>query len=428
MSLHTEYAELDELGGGRFRQSIHLKPIAYRKDGGLHRITSQLGATGDAAFPVGVDELCQFRIDPRIAGKSPLVHFGKGQSMVRFALSGANNVAGAVAGNSVKFTNAWNNADLEYIIGGHRLYEYIRLRANHPRTFTFIIQEHVGFDPLTLQFGNDFRILQPTLEPPMGSDKMALPLSWIVAQSGGKWALSCTLPVGDWTGWMIDPTLTLQPSAADGIDTFTASWAADTNYAASIAIYLHSNAITTNCRGLVKFDLSGIPVGATITSAMLTLTPYAGNVGGTTLQVARILPANNAWTESGATWNYAVSAATRWAGDVGNNGGADAGCSVVGTDYSSTFMHEEPILDPTTPLVMELLLSEFNTLLTANHGIVLRNYHPTNANRDYTIASSDHATALWHPKLVVDYTPPGGGGIFQSGIHHSAIHGGTIVR
>ncbi len=205
MALASTHHELDDLGGGKFKHTQNLKPIAYLKNDSLQRMTNVLTATGNSAFPIGVDELVQFRIDPKIAGKSPLLYFGKGQSRVMIALLGANNVAGAVSGNGVTFPNAWNNADLTYLHGGHRLQEVITLRTGHPRTFSFRIDEHVGFGPVTLVFGNDFRILQPTLEPPAGaaSLSMAVPLTWVVTQQGGKWVLSVTLPAGDWTGWEI---------------------------------------------------------------------------------------------------------------------------------------------------------------------------------------------------------------------------------
>jgi len=411
MILASEYHELDELGGGRFRSTHSLKPIAYRKDGNFRRIGNVMGATGDAAFPLGADELCQFRIDPRIAGKSPLFHFGKGQSMVRIALLGANNVEGQVDGSRTTFLNAWNGADLTYTVGGHRLQEDILLRAGHPRSFAFRIDSHVGFNPETLEFGSDFRILDPVLEPPAGSGKMAIPLRWLVSQSGGKYVLTCNLPDGDWAGWTLDPTLTLQPGAADGIDTFVYGGNADTNYGAEINIYLHGNDAAVRFRGLLKFDLSGIPVGAIVGSATLTLTPYAGSIAGSYLRAWRILPANSAWTEFGATWNYALASATRWAGDAGGDGGADAGCTISGTDFSATLMAEVAILDNSTPLALSLLLSEFNSMVAANHGFVLRQYHPTNADRDIYLASSDHATAALRPRLVVEYTLPAAGAV-----------------
>ncbi len=406
--LHAEHVELDELGGGRFRQTISLKPIAYRKDGSLRRIGNALTTTGSADFPLAVDELCQFRIDPRIAGKSPLIHFGKGQSMVRFALSGANNVAGQVSGNSVTFPNAWNNADLEYVIGGHRLYEYIHLRANHPRTFTFIIQEHVGFDPKTLQFGNDFRILQPTLEPPMGSEKMALPLSWIVSQQGGKWQLSVTLPVGDWTGWALDPTLTLQPNAADGIDTMIMNGGATNNCGGHSSLYIGEETGSTNWidRTLIRFNLISIPSDAIITSSVLSL--YAWSDYSSNARTCRVYRQKRAWLEgtrvfaddapaTGATWiRYDTTNNWQTAGGFGANDCEQA--DIGSRDFTATETLNEFknfVLTPTTKAGLDL-----------GNGWMVK--MDTETNDAYGFASSDHATAAWHPKLVVGYTLPGG--------------------
>jgi hypothetical protein len=59
----------------------------------------------------------------------------------------------------------------------------------------------------------------------------------------------------------------------------------------------------------------------------------------------------------------------------------------------------------------------------ANHGMRL-----TTGYASKNVDSSDDAGAANRPKLVVDYTLPGGGNIFQSAIMHSAIYGGTLVR
>jgi len=202
MALNTTHVERDALGGGKVRDTIHMKPIASYKNGSLRRDPMTLSATGSADWPIACDGICDVRIDPRIAGKSPLLHMGHGSNFVRFALVGANNVSGVVKGNTTTFTNAWNNADLRYTYGGHRLQEDILLRAKHPRSFGFILREHTGFDPLTMTVG-DIRILDPVLEPPAGSDALAVPLRWIVTQQGGYWVLTVTLPAGDWAGWRI---------------------------------------------------------------------------------------------------------------------------------------------------------------------------------------------------------------------------------
>src|SRR3990167_8929371 len=51
MALFSEYAELDELGAGRFRQTIALKPIAYRLAGSLQRAVQTVVDSGDGTLP-----------------------------------------------------------------------------------------------------------------------------------------------------------------------------------------------------------------------------------------------------------------------------------------------------------------------------------------------------------------------------------------
>jgi len=50
----------------------------------------------------------------------------------------------------------------------------------------------------------------------------------------------------------------------------------------------------------VKFDLSSIPAGATITAATLTLCRTNGSGGGRTHELRSV---TSAWTETGLTWN-----------------------------------------------------------------------------------------------------------------------------
>jgi hypothetical protein len=110
-------------------------------------------------------------------------------------------------------------------------------------------------------------------------------------------------------------TLTLQPAAAAGIDTYTQQGNPNTNYGSNATIEIRGwEGVRSN--GLIKFDLAGIPAGAEIISATLSLFGQGGGSDGT-LNIFRILAANPGWTEGGATWNYANSAnETRWAGDA----------------------------------------------------------------------------------------------------------------
>jgi hypothetical protein len=427
MTLASEYHELDELGGGRFRQTISLKPIAYRKDGSLRRIGNAWGPTGDSAWPMGVDELCDVRINPRIAGKSPLLHFGRGSQFVRFSLVGANNVAGVVSGNRVYFPNAWNNADLEYIIGGHRLQESIILRAGHPRSFGFILQEHTGFDPAALSFGA-FRMLDPTLE----KGDVSIPLKWIVSSRGGKYHLVVNLPGGDWQGWTLDPTLTLQPAAADGVDTWLSNGSKTRNYGISPTFAGGSG----NDRVLFRWDLTSIPATATCVSVAQSWWTTVLHVGNHDARVFQVSDANADFPEGTKTnvdgvagdccFNYknqSPGAETAWAGS--------AGLFTAGTDYINTvlatFMYTAgspagtelsvAFNAPGIAAVQTKFGSSFAELIVNSAGI----WGFISATQP---AFSDHATAGYRPKLVVNYTLAAG--LLMQLQNHGAMSGGTL--
>lgn len=198
-------------------------------------------------------------------------------------------------------------------------------------------------------------------------------------------------------------TLTIQPDATAGIDTFTRKDGPSTNSGTATNFRVVGSG-GSQAIALLKFDLSALPVGAVVTRARLYLTSMATMPATTTHYVNRILPANSVWTELGATWDYAVASSVRWAGDAALDGGADAGCSVPGTDFSATDMgsfvvNGEPL---GTEFTVELDLTEFAAMVSANYGFVVRGVTTSSAQ----FRSSDNATASSRPKLVIDYETP----------------------
>jgi hypothetical protein len=191
-----------------------------------------------------------------------------------------------------------------------------------------------------------------------------------------------------------------QPDAASGIDTYVILAVPDTPQ--NTANFL----VRTDRRNLVRFDLSSIPGTSTIVSATLTLTAFSTFGANVDVTFNRILAANAGWLEI-ATWNFAdgATASDRWAGDTGADGGADAGCSVSGTDYSATQMGAVVIPSGATDgtqIVVTLNVSESQAMLANNAGIVFIG----NAASSLSVFSSDAAVAGKRPKLDITYTNP----------------------
>lgn len=408
--------EREDHGGGRFTDTISIKSIAYERPGQRpRRITNLLGATGDQNFPIGVDELCQFRLDARIAGKSPLVYFGKGQSRVTLALMGANNVSGVVNGNSVLFPNAWNNSDYRLTMAGHRLQKDISLKTNHPREFTFRIDEHVGLDPTTLIFGNDFRILQPVLHPPVGSAMMDVPLTWQVSQQGGKWLLTVKLPAGDWAEWTLDPTLTLQPDATDGKDCYMTQGSPTFNTGAATVLTIGWLASNDARRSLLQFNVSTIPTSALVASSVLTLV-RSSNDGTYAYNYAafRVL---QAWIEGTGVWGASADGAT-WNTYDGTNNWGTAGCDNTTSDRNATGENSHTInYAGNNTWSIPVMTQIWVATPASNKGVLIAALDVWSAEGRWVPCSSDHATAANRPKLVIDYILPGGlRGIITGGV------------
>lgn len=212
------------------------------------------------------------------------------------------------------------------------------------------------------------------------------------------------------------PTLTLQPDAAAGQDLFLNKPSPTWNEGAHIFLWNDSRA--NSLVPLVRFVLTGIPAGAIINSATLTLTvTQVVLTTAATYTVRRILPANSGWVEgtkidavAGAgepCWN---ALAANGAGGVTTAWAGSAGCGTQGVDYSASEM--AAINVPAGGLTVgvaygyALGLAEFANMVAANHGFLIRDL--TVRNTLFAYASSDHPTAAYRPKLVIDYTEAGG--------------------
>src|SRR3990172_8574943 len=205
------------------------------------------------------------------------------------------------------------------------------------------------------------------------------------------WLLTATYPVA------IDPTLTTQPDATAGIDSFTRE--NDPTSPTPTNISWSTNPAATNRRfNLAKFtDVDTIPDGSTVTAATLSI--WNTSVGSRSFTLNSILAANSGWVE-GLTWNYAAPSTIRWAGDAGSDGGTDAGCSVSGTDWNAsalaTFSTAGEAAGTEYPISLDITQVQA-WVDGGNYGILQRRTDAANVNFDFR--SSDHTTAAERPEL-----------------------------
>jgi len=395
-------------------QIFYLKPIAYSQNGSLKRITNVYENTGDPDLTQGVDELIQFRFAPQL-GVSPAFHFGTGTSFVDITPLGVNSVSGEVGraggggvsgnGNRFLYRGAWNGADLEFLTGGHIVRKLIHLQAGHPDQFQFRIDDHNLDDPGNLS-GKELRFLHPYLYNPNSEDD-PIGLVWNVKVQGGAQyraldgaiTLTITLPPGDYTGWTLDPTITLQPDPTEGKDTYITTNSEDANYGTYYELWMGYSGFH---KALLQFDLSSIPSSEPIVSA--TLSVYVTYLAGTAQRAAyRGLvewwegsrggtdpPAG----EDGSTWNERNNnGSVAWLGGAGGGGGSDyATPATDNTDVSESAWADFDI----TADVADWVAGE-----ATNYGTWL-----FGGNSRADIHSSDSGTASRRPKLTVLYGGP----------------------
>lgn len=188
-------------------------------------------------------------------------------------------------------------------------------------------------------------------------------------------------------------TLTLQPDATAGVDTWLAQSLPTTNLGTN-ALFLIGGDGANASRALIKFDLSSLPSNAVISSATLSI--YATVDEATTASTIRVYRQIRAWTEAGATWNT-YDGSTSWQ-TAGGFGALDCEQTDIGsratTATETVNAFKDILLTPTTKAGLDL-----------GNGWLIKTDNETLADR-YRYSSSDAATAANRPKLVIVYTVP----------------------
>lgn len=228
--------------------------------------------------------------------------------------------------------------------------------------------------------------------------------------------LLATLPLA--TVLTLQPPDLIQPA---GLDTFIASGSATGNFGsnAELRFGIYTTFAPGIVRPLIKF-VPGLPAGAQISSTVLTVTLAAA--GGTfsshnnSFSVHRV---KRAWNGSQATWNV-YSTGNNWGTAGCDNTTTDREAGAIGT--SGTFTNGDAVGKTYN---VSLTGSSWDALDLGNGWVVIAS-DEVNSPACFRLASSDHATASYRPKLVITYTvPSGSNGAFRPAVSE-AFHGAFI--
>ncbi|HEU5179493.1 MAG TPA: DNRLRE domain-containing protein [Candidatus Polarisedimenticolia bacterium] len=182
-------------------------------------------------------------------------------------------------------------------------------------------------------------------------------------------------------------TVVLQGDPLAGEDTHLAQASSVQNFGA-VTPMLTNSQTNGQSRLLLRFDLSGIPSGATIQSAVLELFYQSTRVS--TSEPLRLHRVTRSWTEMGATWRT-YDTINNWTSQ-----GGDFDAAIVA---SAT-------LDGTVNVwkswTVTSLVQSWTQGTLANYGMLLES-PSLSGNNERRFVSSESTTASQRPKLTITY-------------------------
>lgn len=226
---------------------------------------------------------------------------GKEQDEIKFTPVDANSVKGVLYDkNSIRYINAWDDADVELEVLSSGLKEtIIANNADAPSEFVFEVKGNVNENLLS----ENFKIQEAWMEDALGEKRdVSTELYTIEDKTFVKLKTSyegLSFPI------KIDPTVTLNKDKVID-DAYVKSTYPTTNFNNNTLVVATNNNPDNNSeyhRSFIKFNLSSIPVGSYIKFAQLLL--YINNIQGNSHpgSYAGVYKVMGDWQESSITWN-----------------------------------------------------------------------------------------------------------------------------
>jgi hypothetical protein len=427
MTILGKYFETESLGHDQYQTTIGLKPINYQDGSVWKRIVNNWGDSGIGERPHIVSAA------PFITSVSPdglrRIHPTR-EDDIWFEMSGAKiNQAGTwnviqlgTPTSRVDNRIIWNriNFNAYMDMAGHYVkLGYLLKNGYLPPNNQFAFE--VATNGLTRQGGILLKDGVPVMHmrKPIAYDydnpDDIRQIAHEIVRIDGKWHVVFTLP--DLTGMskpLIDPTLTLQPDATAGIDNWIREGEPTFNYGISGGASTGTEADNKTRRCLIQFDISSLPAGATLSSAVLTLHYYyeedaadegIGTHRGLVEWYEGIKDGAAPGAEDGSTWghrNANSGGQVAWAGGAGG---------VSGTEWTAVATDTQTITS--IPADYDFaVLADVQAWYdgSSNYGWWLINTDESHINTLKNHRSSDYGTAADRPKLVINYSEAGGAG------------------
>lgn len=412
--LHST-GETISIGGRSFRLEQWTRRIAYWSLGTLKRIVNDWVDSGIPSMPHIVTKapLMISCADDGMRRIHPTRELGRyvelGPPYVKVGGVWTQPALGSPVrtGNLLQWTTA--NANLYAQMGGHFVKFGFLLKGGWiPEDYQIAVP--VGLTGLTRSGSSILRdgVVVATLRKPHMEDVDnpldVRPVDIQFTYMSGQWYVLMTLP--DLSGMskpLLDPTLTLQPDAADGDDVFITSDDPAVNKDGLDRIWVGDVGGANVNRTLIRFDLSSLPDDALVSSAVLSL--YCNNDQSANARDFKVYRCRRVWVEDEATWNI-------WS--AGNNWGAAGGFDPTDTEQTEIAVRNFTDAEALNEFKNWTLTAASKTDLDyglenggdATGWMVKADTETSDA---YRFASSDHATAANRPMLSIGYTLPGGG-------------------
>jgi len=414
MAFVNACTEQDDLGGGRFRSIIGLRPTAHLYEGAYRRNDNDWKVATEVGFAKSVSA-SNIAVDLKGDGTRRMyptgdrrvyVEIGAPQSKAagEFAKAPYSVATLATAANKVSWASEYT--DLRVIHAGHYVkVECELLKGFVPESkllaFPLVLSGLTLEKGTLLQEGKPVGRLRDMIVYDADNPLDVRPVAYEVMQVKDAVVLMATLPdVRGMARPVVDPTFEAQPNEAAGKDTFIYGGVENTWNWGTFTTLDVGNQGGGATRTLIAYDLATVPDA--FTSAVLSLCAVADV--STNARTYRVYRQKRAWVEgtragaadspaTGATWSR-YNTTSNWAAGGGFHANDCEQTDIGNRAFSATETLNEFkdfLLTPTTKAGLDL-----------GNGWMVK--ADTEIGDRYDFASSDYALdPTLRPKLTVEY-------------------------